>query len=169
MEEIPTHPALVHAPLTFAVMVLPLLTLAIGWSIWKERAGPSAWTWVTIGYVALCAMVGISMLFGERDARHVEPFLEADAIERHVAAGQVLLVASVATAAVALAGAVMVEPRYRAAAMAGTALLAVVTAATAVAVGHSGAEFVYLRGAGAAWSAGDSDRTPTGGAGGVMP
>jgi len=151
MEGLPTHPVVVHLPLVLAVL-LPLVSGAIGYAVWKGRASGRLWAWVVAGHFVLFASAGAASLLGEADARRIQTRIDADVVEVHEAEGHRLLFASGITFALALAGLVLQRPKQRHTAMAATFAFGLACAALGVLAGRGGAVLVYQHGAAAAWS-----------------
>lgn len=151
MDGLPLHPLVTHLPLVLAVL-LPIVSGAIGYAVWKGRASGGLWVWVLAGHFVLLASAGAASLLGEADARRIQTRVEADAVEEHQDEGHRLLFGVSVAFGLALAGLVLRDPKRRHVAMAATLAAGLVCAALAVAAGRGGAVLVYERGAAAAWS-----------------
>lgn len=151
MEPLPTHPIVVHLPIALAI-VLPVLSSAIGYAVWKGNASGGAWAWVLAAHFVLFASAGAATLLGEADARRIQTRMDAAALDTHEGDGKRVLWAAAVAFGLALAGLVLQRRRQRNVAMAATFAAALACAALAIVAGHGGAVLVYRHGAAAAWS-----------------
>ena len=149
----PLHPAVVHFPIVFSVL-LPLAALLALWAI-REGAVPlKAWAFPLALAVGLTGSAWVALQSGEAEEERVEAYVAEAAIHEHEeAAERFLLLAGVVTL---LAGVGLVRGSV------GTAARIVTTAGTAVVllagvqVGRAGGELVYEHGAAQAYVSGSA-------------
>jgi uncharacterized membrane protein len=147
----PLHPAVVHFPIVFSVL-LPLAAIGALWFIRKGSAPLRAWAFPMALAVGLTGSAWVALQTGEAEEERVEAFVAEAAIHEHEeAAERFLLVAGVVTL---VAGAGLLSGMF------GSAARLVATAGTAVVllagvqVGHAGGELVYEHGAAQAYVSG---------------
>jgi uncharacterized membrane protein len=151
----PLHPALVHFPIVFTVL-LPLVILG---ALWMARRNPSRRTWAApvIVAAALSASAWLAVQTGESQEERVESAVGEAPLEDHEDAASRFLLLSLGVlgiAAVGLAGGA-VGKLARGATLAGSLGLAV----AGYQVGRSGGELVYQHGAAAVYA--DAGNTTT--------
>ena len=139
----PLHPALVHFPIVFTVL-LPLVILG---ALWLARRSPGRRTWAVpvILAAALSASAWVAVQTGETQEEKVESAVAEAPLESHEeAAGRFLLMSLgvLGITALGLTGGA-VGKVARGAALAGSVGLAV----AGYQVGRSGGELVYEHGA----------------------
>lgn len=152
MPSLPLHPVVVHVPLGVCVimpLVLVVLTLALkrGWA--TKRA------FLLAGLMQAVVVVGagVSIVTGEVDEERIEATVPEALVEPHERLGQVFLAASALSLVLVVLTAVVRASWTKRLAIASTlASLGVVGAA--IAVGHTGGELVYRRGAAAGYAVG---------------
>jgi hypothetical protein len=144
----PLHPAVVHFPIVFAVL-LPLAALGALWFIRKGSVPLRAWAFPLAIAVGLTGSAWVALQTGEAEEERVEAFVAEAAIHEHEeAAERFLLVAGVVTL---VAGAGLLSGMF------GSAARIVATAGTVavllagVQVGRAGGELVYEHGAAQAY------------------
>lgn len=147
----PLHPAVVHFPIVFAVL-LPLAALLALLAIRRGVAPLKAWAFPLALAVGLTGSAWVALQTGEAEEERVEAFVAESAIHEHEeAAERFLLFAGIVTLVGGvglLSGAV------------GTAARLVATVGTAVVllagvqVGRAGGELVYEHGAAQAYVSG---------------
>jgi hypothetical protein len=144
----PLHPAVVHFPIVFAVL-LPVAALLALWAIRRGAAPRRAWALPLAFAMALTASGWVALETGEAEEDRVEAFVGEAPIHQHEeAAERFLLFAGVVTlvsAAGMLAGTVGTAARL--VASVGT----LVVLAAGVQVGRAGGELVYEHGAAQAY------------------
>jgi len=144
----PLHPAIVHFPIVFAVL-LPLVAIAALVAIRRGARPLRAWALPLAVSMALSASAWVALETGEAEEDRVEAFVGEAAIHEHEeAAERFLLFAGVVTlvAGLGLASGT-VGTAARLVATVGT----VVVLATGVQVGKAGGELVYEHGAAQAY------------------
>ena len=144
----PLHPAVVHFPIVFAVL-LPLAALLALWAIRRGSAPLRAWAFPLALAAGLTGSAWVALQTGEAEEERVEAFVAEAAIHEHEeAAERFLLFAGVLTL-VAGAGLLTgtVGSAARLVATAGT----VVVLLAGVQVGRAGGELVYEHGAAQAY------------------
>lgn len=149
----PLHPAVVHFPIVFAVL-LPVAALLALWAIRRGAAPLRAWAFPVALAVGLTGSAWVALQTGEAEEERVEAYVGEAAIHEHEeAAERFLLFAGIVTLVGGvglLSGAV------------GTAARLVATAGTAVVllagvqVGRAGGELVYEHGAAQAYVSGSA-------------
>jgi uncharacterized membrane protein len=144
----PLHPALIHFPIVFAV----LLPIVAGVALWAIRRGTKprrAWAVPVAVAVALTLSAWASVQTGESQEEVVESAVPESALETHEEAADRFLLLSLGTLgimAVGLAGG-RVGPAARGVGLAAAVALNV----AGYQVGHSGGELVYRHGAASAY------------------
>jgi uncharacterized membrane protein len=145
----PLHPAIVHFPIVFSVL-LPLAALAALWAIRKGAAPVRGWAFPLALAVGLTGSAWVALRTGEAEEERVEAYVPETAIHDHEeAAERFLLIAGVV---MLIAGAGLLRGT------AGSAARLVATAGTAVVllagvqVGRAGGELVYEHGAAQAYA-----------------
>jgi uncharacterized membrane protein len=144
----PLHPALVHFPIVFTVL-LPLVILG---ALWMARRNPSRRVWAApvIAAAVLSASAWLAVQTGESQEERVESAVAEAPLEDHEHAASRFLLLSLGVlgvTAVGLAGGA-IGKLARGAALAGSPGLAV----AGDQVGRSGGELVYEHGAAAAYA-----------------
>jgi uncharacterized membrane protein len=144
----PLHPALVHFPIVFTVL-LPLVILG---ALWMARRNPARRTWVApvIAAAALSASAWLAVQTGESQEERVESAVAEAPLETHEEAASRFLLLSLGVLGVTAAGLAGggLGKLARGAALAGSLGLAV----AGYQVGRSGGELVYRHGAAAAYA-----------------
>ncbi len=144
----PIHPALVHLPLTLAV-VTPVLAVGLTVVLWRDRLPRRAWLGMVILQGVLLASGLIAMDFGEGEEERLKSKISPALLERHDdLADEFLWVTGFTLGAAGLVLVVRRPGTVRAMAVT-TVIGSVIAAGAAVRAGHSGAELVYIYNAGA--------------------
>ena len=140
----PLHPAVVHLPIAFAVLVPGLAVLGT-WLIYKNFLPARSWILIVFLQALLVGTGWLALETGEREEDRVERVVAEDPIESHEeAAERFFLLAGIG---LLVSGAGLL-PRQG-----GTMGRIAVTAATiavlaaGISVGHSGGQLVYEHGA----------------------
>jgi predicted membrane protein DUF2231 len=145
----PLHPAVVHLPVAFAV-ILPLFAIGAIWFIRRGSRPRTAWG-VTVGMAAALALSAwVSLQTGEQQEERVEDVVSERSIHQHEEAAELFLALSAGVLVVAVAGLARgrVGQVGRWVTAAGT--LAVLGAGWRV--GHTGGMLVYRDGAASAYA-----------------
>lgn len=145
----PLHPAVVHLPIAFAVL-LPLFAVGALWFIRRGSRPRAAWGVFVAMSAALVASAWVSLQTGEQQEERVEEVVSERSIHQHEEAADLFLAVSAGVLVVALGGLVggRIGQVGRWAATAGTAAVL----ASGWNVGHSGGMLVYRDGAGSAYA-----------------
>lgn len=144
----PLHPAMVHFPIVFAVL-LPIVVLV---SLWVERRVRNrTWAWVVLAAVGLVVTTWFAVETGEREEERVEYLVTESRLEHHEEAGEMFLTLAAGTLIVALIG--LARGRVGRAARGLTVLASLIVLLAGWRVGHSGGELVYREGAASAYIA----------------
>ncbi|HEU5169673.1 MAG TPA: DUF2231 domain-containing protein [Gemmatimonadales bacterium] len=146
----PLHPAVVHFPIVFMVL-LPFVALGAIWAIRRGASPRRAWAFPLVTAAVLTLSGWIASRTGESEEERVENAVSEQALEGHEEAAERFVVLSAALLAVAAAGLLRggVGRSARIVASAG----AVGLAALGAQVGHTGGELVYRHGAASAYTA----------------
>ena len=160
----PLHPAVVHLPIAFAVLV-PVFAVGALWAIRRGARPLRAWGIATAMFAALSLSAWLAVETGEQADEQVESVVPAAPIETHEEAAEAFLTLSVIVLGVAVVGLRTGRIGRAAECSAPSARVALLGAGWRV--GHSGGALVYRYGAAAAYTrtAGDSAvaaRAPTG-------
>jgi uncharacterized membrane protein len=145
----PLHPALVHFPIVFAVL-LPLVAGAALFAIRRGVQPRKAWLAVVMFGVALWVSALVTAKVGEADEERVEEVVAETALERHEEAGERFVLLS-GIAVVLLMTGFLGGRAGKVARLIGTGAATALLLAV-YSVGHSGGELVYSYGAGRAWT-----------------
>lgn len=155
----PLHPAVVHLPIAFAV-ILPLFAVGALWFIKRGSKPRAAWSLFVAMSLALVASAWVSLQTGEQQEERVEEVVSEASIHQHEEAADLFLAVSAGVFVVALGGLVggRIGQASRWLATAGT----VAVLASGWNVGHSGGMLVYRDGAASAYaqSGGTGTLTP---------
>ena len=147
----PLHPAVVHFPIVF-MLLLPLSAIGALWAIRRGTAPQAAWVYPVVLAAALSLSSWAAVETGEGDEDKVEDVVSESAIHGHEEAAERFLALSGVLLVVTAAGLLRGGPGRvaRLGAMAGALGLAAVGAQ----VGHTGGELVYREGAASAYAPG---------------
>jgi hypothetical protein len=152
----PLHPAVVHFPIVFAVL-LPIAALFALWGIRKGVAPLRAWAFPLALAVGLTGSAWVALQTGEAEEERVEAYVAEAAIHDHEeAAERFLLVAGVVTL---IAGAGLLSGVFGSAARIVATAGAALVLLTGVQVGRAGGELVYEHGAAQAYVSGNASPT----------
>lgn len=145
----PLHPAVVHLPIAFAV-ILPLFAIGALWFIRRGARQRAAWGIFVAMSAALVASAWVSLQTGEQQEERVEDVVSERSIHQHEEAADLFLAVSAGLLVVATGGLVggRIGQASRVLATAGT----VAVLAAGWNVGHSGGMLVYRDGAGSAYT-----------------
>lgn len=143
MSTLQLHPAVVHLPLALAVVV-PLVLLALLWSIRNGKLPPRVWL-LGVGLQGLLLLGALAAVAtGNAEEERVESTVAEARVEQHARAGQLFAGASAAVLVGALVALAMRRHRERfSVAGASTVLLSVLALGLAVRVGHQGGMLVH--------------------------
>lgn len=145
----PLHPALVHFPIVFAVL-LPVVAIAVLWALRTGAVRPRAWGLVVVFAAALALASWLAVRSGEQQEERVEQVVAETALERHEEAAELFLILTWAALVVAAAG---ITPGFVGSlARIVCVVLALVVLAAGWRVGNSGGELVYRHGAAQAYA-----------------
>jgi uncharacterized membrane protein len=150
----PLHPAVVHLPIAFAV----LLPVAILLAILALRTGflpARAWVAIVLAQLAFAGVSLVALETGEADEERVETVVAEDVIESHEERAERFVVAVLAAAALSLGG--LLRGGWGETARFGTLAASAVALALGIQVGHSGGELVYRHGAASAYGSSATD------------
>jgi uncharacterized membrane protein len=146
----PLHPAVVHFPLVFA-LVLPILAIV---ALWRMHDGAPLRTWGVVVFLAVLSFGAgyLAARIGEAEEERAEEVLASeDPIHEHEEAAEMFLLVSGITAGLAILG---FAPRLIGRSARLLALLGSLIAAAAIArTGFLGGELVFQHGAAAAYTA----------------
>lgn len=145
----PLHPAIVHFPIVFMIL-LPVAAAVALWAIGRGGRIRTAWAVPAALAAALTLSAWIAVETGEAQEDRVENVVTKDAIHPHEEAAERFLVLSGVLLVVSGAG-LLGGPVGRAARLA-TILGAVGVAGAGAQVGHTGGKLVYQYGAASAYT-----------------
>lgn len=172
METLPLHPIIVHVPLGLTI-VAPLLAFAVWLLIEKGTLTAPAWWLVAAMHLTIAGGAFAAVQSGEADEHRVEKVVGEAALEHHEDLAKPFAAATAVVALLALVAGVLLVGRGLTtparALMVLTAVGALGLLGGAVAVGHSGGELVYQRGAAAAWIQPATSPAHVGAPGAVTP
>lgn len=144
----PLHPAIVHFPIVFALLLPVVVVVSL---LMSRRAGGRAWMWVVLAAVGLAVTTWLAVETGEREEERVEHLVTESRLEHHEEAGEVFLTLVAGTLIVSLIG--LAKGRVGSAARALTVVASLIVLLAGWRVGHSGGELVYREGAASAYIA----------------
>ncbi len=145
----PLHPAVVHFPIVFAVL-LPLVALGALWAIRRGAAFRKAWLF-PVGIAAALALSSLGALkTGQAQEDKVENVVPERAINAHEEAAELFLVLSGVLFVVAAAG--LVPGVFGRAARAITTIGTLGILVAGYRTGHSGGQLVYGHNAASAYA-----------------
>jgi uncharacterized membrane protein len=151
MNGLPLHPAIVHFPIAFALLV-PVLGAAVLW--WTRQRDELAREALRIP-AALQAVVAVGCFFAQRtgdDEHHeVEDVVDRALIHAHEESGELFLIVSLVTLVAWFASAVAGRVALARKAALVAVVLGIVAAGLGLRAGHKGGELVYEHGAAEAW------------------
>jgi uncharacterized membrane protein len=145
----PLHPALVHFPIVFMI----LLPIAAGFALWSIRRGTTPrkiWALPVGLAAALSLSAWLSAQTGEAQEDRVERVVSEQALETHEEAADRFLLLSIGVLAISAVG--LARGRLGAGARVAGAVSALGLVAAGAQVGHSGGALVYRHGAASAYS-----------------
>jgi uncharacterized membrane protein len=152
----PLHPAIVHFPIVFAVL-LPFIAAGALWMIRRGAAARRAWLFPLGLAAALAVSAFVAVKSGQAQENRVEDVVGERAVHAHEEAAELFLVLSsvlLAVAAVGLAPGVAGRAARIVATLGAVALLG-----AGYRVGASGGELVYRHGAGSVYALQSGART----------
>jgi hypothetical protein len=152
----PLHPAVVHLPIAFAVLV-PAFAVGALWAIRRGARPLRAWGVATAMFAALSLSSWVAVETGEQADEQVESVVPDAPIEAHEEAAEAFLALSVIVLGIAAVG--LRTGRIGRAARALGTVGAVALLGAGWRVGHSGGELVYRYGAARAYTGGTVDTT----------
>jgi hypothetical protein len=142
----PLHPAVIHFPIVFAVL-LPLLVVGALWSIHRGAPPHRAWRLPLAFAGALTLSAAAAVWTGQREEKRVENRIGERAVESHEEAAERFLMLSGALLVVAAAG--LTRGTTGRTARVAVAVGSLALLAAGYQVGHSGGRIVYGDGAAA--------------------
>jgi len=144
----PLHPALVHFPIVFMVL-LPVAGLAALWVIRRGAHATRAWFVPTALALALTLSAWVAVETGEDQEDRVEKVVSEQVLDTHAeAAERFLLLSALVTGLVAIG---LLRNRAGSAARAVSVVAAAGLMIAGYQVGHTGGELVYRHGAASAY------------------
>ncbi len=143
----PLHPALVHLPLAWSVL-LPLV-MAVALLAIRRGADPrQRWRFPVVLAAAVTLSAWAAVQAGEADGERIEERVDAAALEEHEEAGERFLFLSVVVLVITAAG--FLPASAGAVARPAGGVAAVLLLGAGLLAGHAGGELVYEHGAAAA-------------------
>jgi uncharacterized membrane protein len=157
----PLHPAIVHFPIVFAVL-LPVAVVVGLVAVKRGATTRAAWGPVLALAALLAVSSWVAVQTGEAEEETVERVVSESAIHEHEERAEVFL--PLTFVGLLVVGVGLMPGRAGAAARWGSVAVAVAITASGVRLGHSGGELVYVHGAARAYAdgggavRGDDDR-----------
>ena len=145
---LPLHPALVHLPVAFALL-LPLLALVTAVAIARGWLPARSWALVVLLHVLLAGSAWRAEQAGHHDEERVEKIVPRDAIETHEERAERFVLFCGAALLVTAAGLLAGGPGG--VARGAAVVLAAGLTVAAIRTGESGGALVYQHGAASAW------------------
>jgi uncharacterized membrane protein len=145
----PLHPALVHFPIVFAVL-LPVVAIGVLWATRSGVVQKRAWGLVVALAAALVLASWAAVQTGEQQEERVEKVVAETALETHEEAAELFLLLTWAALVAAAAG--ITPGVIGSSARIVCVVLALVVLAAGWRVGGSGGELVYRHGAAQAYA-----------------
>lgn len=144
----PLHPALVHFPIVFTVL-LPIAAAVALWAVRRGAKPRRAWAVPVAVAAALTLSAWASVQTGESQEEQVESAVPASALETHEEAADRFLLLSLGVLGIMAVG--FAGGRAGAAARGAGVVAALALNVAGYQVGHSGGELVYRHGAASAY------------------
>ena len=144
----PLHPAVVHFPIVFAVL-LPISAALALWAIRRGAAPLRAWAIPAAFALALAGSAFVALETGEAEEERVEDFVSEAAIHEHEEAAERFLLFSGLVALVAAAGLLPGAAGRASRLVASVGTIGVLV--SGIQVGHAGGKLVYEQGAAQAY------------------
>jgi uncharacterized membrane protein len=151
----PLHPALVHFPIVFAVL-MPVVAIAVLWAIRRGIIQERAWRFVIALAAGLVLASWIAVQTGEQQEERVEEVVAESALASHEEAAELFLLLTWATLAAAAVG--VATGVIGSSARIVSVVLALVVLVAGWRVGNSGGELVYRHDAAQAYAPDGSSR-----------
>jgi uncharacterized membrane protein len=145
----PLHPAVVHFPIVF-MLLLPLLALGSLWAIRRGRDRRLAWAVPVLCAAALAASAWVAVETGQSQEEKVEDAVAEGPLESHEESAEQFLVLSGIVLVITAAG--LLRGRWGGAARMAATVGAIGLAAAGARVGHTGGKLVYQYGAASAYA-----------------
>lgn len=145
----PLHPAVVHFPIVFAVL-LPLVVLGALWAIRRGVRAPVAWAFPLAFTAALLVSSFAAVRTGEAEEDRVESVVGEAALHEHEEAGERFLVLTGVLLGIASFG--LMRGHVGAAARLLTTAGSIAVLGAGLLVGRAGGELVYEHGAASAYT-----------------
>lgn len=145
----PLHPAIVHLPMAFVVL-LPITVAVALWVIRRGGAPFKVWSVAAALHAALVLSTWASLASGSDAEERVEDVVAHAPLESHEEAAEAFLTMTVAALAVSLVGLRRDRAGMIARGVAGVGTLVLFGAGWQV--GHSGGQLVYKHGAASAYT-----------------
>lgn len=136
----PLHPAVVHFPIVF-MMLLPLAALGALWAIRRGSAVTRAWAFPVAAAAALAASAWAAVETGEGDVERAEDVVGEQALNTHEAAAERFLLLASGVLVITAAGLLRGNVGRAGRALGTMAALGLIIAGYQV--GHSGGRLVY--------------------------
>ena len=136
----PLHPAIVHFPIVFTIL-LPIVAAGALWSIRRGVRPARAWALPMLAAVALSLSAWLAVQTGEADEERAEDIVGEQVLHTHEEAAERFLLLSGGVALLMAAGFLRGTPGKAGRLLASSAALALVLAGYQV--GHSGGRMVY--------------------------
>ncbi len=151
MNELPLHPAIVHFPIAFALLI-PFL--GAGFILWTRENDSLVQQVLRVPLVlqVVTVIAGfVAQRTGDEDHHRVEDFVDRGLIHEHEEAGELFFIACIVTMLAWFASAAAKKPDLARKAAITAVILGLVTAALGIRAGEMGGELVYIHGAAEAW------------------
>lgn len=145
----PLHPAIVHFPIVF-VVILPVAALVAVWAIRRGADPRSSWWPVVALAGALVAASYVAVQTGSREEETVEGVVAESAIEQHEESAELFL--SLTVVGLLLVSSGLLAGRAGRIGRGAAVVTALALVVAGYRVGHSGGELVYRHGAATAYS-----------------
>ena len=136
----PLHPAVVHFPIVF-MMLLPVAAFGALWAIRRRRSVFAAWAFPAAAAAALAGSAWASVETGESVSEGAEKVVGEQRVEAHEEAAERFLLLSTGVLAIMAAGFLRGTAGRAARTVGGVAALGLIIAGYQV--GHSGGQIVY--------------------------
>jgi len=136
----PLHPAIVHFPIVFTIL-LPIVALAALWAIRRGVPPTRAWAVPLLTAAALSLSAWVAVQTGESDEERAEDVAGEQVLHTHEEAAERFLLLSGGLVVLMAAGLLRGSPGKAARVIASTASVALILAAYQV--GHSGGRVVF--------------------------
>ncbi|MCO4771033.1 MAG: hypothetical protein KDA24_13445 [Deltaproteobacteria bacterium] len=151
MNGLPLHPAIVHFPIAFAVLIPFLGAAFLLWTRENDSLAQQLLRVPAVLQVVTAIVAFIAQRTGDEDHHQVEDFVDRALIHEHEEAGELFFIGSIVTAVFWFASAVAKKPDMARKAAITAVVVGLVAAGLGLRAGEMGGELVFIHGGAEAW------------------